>query len=243
MTAMTRDARWPLSTVSRDVAGHTVYEPGNSTVFCDDGAHHPDLRSIHIPRTQFGFGVHQLGTLCRRCRNTEIERYWQRRFSGVRRQTAAKASNTCKCEAHLRDKTLCFDDRVSKHEEITYASRRNTKGILRWLYRDPNDSDRVKLAVSVPAMAWVLATRGANAALEDNACRCGRAIPKRKVQWGLMDDVPVPVAMCTCCEGVIVDTTHRKVTGRANRQRGLRPKMLPEAELGRLKLNRPVVLA
>lgn len=223
-----------------NLAGATVYEAAESTVFTEDGSNHHHLVAIGIPLPQLRFGAHHMGRLCERCENTEIQRYWERRFAGARRQTEAQAGNTCKCEAFLR-KRLCFEDRISKLHQTRDTAHRNAHDFLQWLYRDPTDNDKLKLAVTPPARAFVWARRHMNAAFEDNACRCGREIRGVNVNYGLMNNIPTPAAICTSCDGVIIDTAAARVTAWPNRPRLPRlPTLPPQEEQRNFELGRNV---
>lgn len=231
--------------------------PGHEMVFHNDEAANNHAMRHGVAAFNIQLGIHHIGRLCRLCENTEIVRYWERRTQGVRPQTEEKASNTCKCEAYL-NKNLCYQDRCNGLLNARQKSGDNAawpNAWLKWLFFDPAD-DRAKWATAEPtgaaARAAILAARGNPLPLvgaERNACRCGREIPKRGAQHRSRlhrsrPNTPIPVAMCTACDGVVIDVLHPRVSGWANFRRTRRndpqaPPVLPPREQGSsLKLRR-----
>jgi hypothetical protein len=150
-------------------------------------------------------GAWNRGRLCDRCVNLEIAAYFNRRYVG-RKKTADQAANTCKCEKELR-KYYCVRDMIDACARIQNATDRNAGpgGWLEHLEYQPAQNR----ARSFAANAAFLNRRQAGGFLR-NACRCGRDVPLPPA--GQANHVPVPVAACTACSGIIVDHAHPMVT-------------------------------
>lgn len=224
------------------------YCRGAETVFRDAGASQLAALGLGVPPHDVQLGAHHVGLLCGLCENLEIQRYWQRRFGGARRQTAARAANTCKCDAHLR-KRLCYRDRADYLLDVQRKSWDTAAdpfwfSWLRWLQFNPATGrpEYCQDRPHAPARAALQNGRHNDPFREDNACRCGRDIPFRPrapaAGHFLANGTPTPVAMCTACDGIIVDVAHPRVSGWANMQ--VIPAMLPVEEQGNLKLKRVV---
>ena len=144
------------------------------------------------------------GRLCDSCIDYEIVEYYKRRFIG-RRKTPARAANTCKCEKELR-KHYCVKDRIAAYTKIQESSDRNA-GQGGWLEHIDYQAATNRARYFNPNGA--LLARRAAAGCASNACRCGKDM--RLLGAGHAYNVPVPVAACTACSGVIVDVTHDRV--------------------------------
>ena len=159
-------------------------------------------------------GAHTRGRLCDRCRDVEIEAYWNRRYVG-RKKTEDQAKSTCRCLKLIR-KRLCYWDREDVRARIQSDTDRFA-GPGGWLEHIDFDPDQFR-AVFDDHNANLLAQRRA-AGMQDAACRCGRSIAR--VPAAQQFNVPQPVALCTACSGVIVTPGHPRVrnfpwTTRAN---------------------------
>ena len=199
-----------------------------------------------IPLGGQHLGVHRLGRLCRNCEDDEISAYHTRLYGGTRKPGApgtqrfnlaqAKAANTCLYQADLA-KPYCYRDRRNMLLDIQTASRDNA-GQLQWLeHLDFNPVTQKAEFVATPAALAALRARRVANVSEDNACRCGAEIPLAgPAQFGGPNNIPIPVAMCTACSGVVVDPTHPRVV---NWRTGGRPPRGPSTETN-LRLGRNV---
>ena len=219
--------------------GPLRYLRGTETTFRDNGANDNAALAAGVQQVDLQLGAHHVGKLCFLCENTEIQRYWQRRFGGVRRQAEARAANTCKCAAFL-SKRLCYQDRVNYLLDVEQKSLHTAAGPgcwLQWLFIHPVTGRATwATAGNVAQRNHITNSRGPGTPFEANACRCGRDILTAGVAYGA-NNTPTPVAMCTACDGILIDVTHDRVTGWAN---GNLAPTLPSHEQGNLKLRRNV---
>ena len=190
------------------------------------------------PGQHHSLGAHTLGNLCRECQNEEIANYFQRWI--VEGGDWQAVANTCRCEALLR-KRLCYGDRQEVLLDVEQRSGHNAAwpaNFLQWLQYNPA-TRRAESAVTPAAQAALLAVRGPGTGNETNGCRCGRAIATANVAY-TANGTPTPVAMCTACDGIIIDTNSPIVAGWRARARPRRPAGRREANL-RLGRNVPHV--
>lgn len=198
----------------------------------------------------FQLGAHHLGKLCTACEDNEIAAFHERVVSGRARQPRTPAAvqaarvreaRTCKCEKRLA-KRMCFDDRMEVLFDIERDSGRNAgrNGVnfLHWLWFNPA-TGRAEQANTPARQAVLSAFRGWHPASPcfQNACRCGHMVLKAN-HVVLNNRTPTPVAMCTACDGILIDINHARVTGWAANGRQRRQRVAGRER--NLKLGRPV---
>lgn len=196
----------------------------------------------------YHLGVHRIGRLCNNCELIEIAAYHTRLYGGPRKpgtpgsaasnRAQAKAANTCLCQADLA-KTYCYRDRRDMLNSIRLTSDENA-GIGGWLEcLQLNPVTGKSEIVVTDATLHTLRNRRAGVS-ESNACRCGADIPlAQAANIGPPPTLlPIPVAMCTACDGIIIDVNHGDVVGWAASGRQAR---IPTETNLRLNRNVPQV--
>lgn len=183
-------------------------------------------------------GAHWRGRLCTDCEDDEIAAYHERLYGGRRRQARAatlaraqaKAANTCKCEAQLAE-PLCFNDREILQNNVRQESHLNAgpNGWLRHMELDPV-TGKAHYVMTPALHAIQQANRVANG-FHLNACRCGSDIAGAGPGTYGPNNVPVPVAFCTACNGTIIDVNHARVTGWQAKGRSARTGLRTETNL------------
>ena len=182
------------------------------------------FRGFATPTTHLG--VHRIGRLCQSCEDGEIAAYYERLYSKGRRRPGtaaftraqAKEADTCGCNADLAN-PYCFRDRTEMINDVQMTSFDNA-GPGEWLeHLELNPNTHKAQYVQTPALYAALQARRW-LVFEPNACRCGEDIPLGGAVGPT--GIPVPVTMCTACNGIIIDVNHARVVNWQNQGRTAR---------------------